>query len=172
MTLTQSPKAGSACHHRLQPGPETSAHQSAVSARTGTRLEPRWLRSLYKISTGLQRTLLLYRTSLYTEMECQENAPEGFLLHTLRRIISFFGGRESKKRDLDRCLEVMWWTNIAWVLQTLLCRDGWVSEGNLLTHQPFHTSLLILATGRKLSDLHVKTRKSCTIVILQWDFSL
>lgn len=32
-----------------------------------------------------------------TEMECQENAPERFLLHTLRRIISFFGGRESKQ---------------------------------------------------------------------------
>lgn len=100
-----------------------------------------------------------------TEMECQENAPERFLLHTLRRIISFFGGRESKQ--IERELREVFRGDVREkqrLSTPVTAVQGWVG----VRGKPFHTSLLILTTGGcKLSDLHVKTQKSCTIVILQ-----
>ena len=58
----------------------------------------------------------MHHLDMYTEMDCQENAPKRFPLSTLKTV-SLLGGRESKqlREDLGRCLEVVPWTNVRYV---------------------------------------------------------
>lgn len=75
---------------------------------------------------------------MHTEMDGQENAPESFLLNTLK-IVSLLGGRESKQLegDFGRCFGV----DALDEHQTLLCKDVCQRQTFQLTN-PFHTSLL------------------------------